>query len=167
MGKHEELGRGLRAGIRVVVWLLLPLILGLVLVLALLLASFYSALIGGVMGLSPDERYGVILLVLDLLDTLFVAHLVVMTAVGFYNSYFRPSGRSGELEDAGIGFAGGLEAMKSHFAVVLVIISGIHLLHEVLQGEVGDPWRLLGLAAVHLVLLVTAVALVWIARDTR
>ncbi|MGF1444603.1 MAG: YqhA family protein [Pikeienuella sp.] len=170
MPKHERLARTLRHGIGVVVWLLLPLVVGLVLLLVFLLVSFYAAMVQAVLAPQGGDRYSVILLVLDLLDMVFVAHLIVMTVVGFYNSYFRAPGRAAAEEDGeepAIAFAGGLEAMKSHFAVVLVVISGIHLLHEVLAGETGDPARLLGLAVVHVVLLATAVALVWIARADR
>ena len=179
---RRERARGLlQTKMTIVTWLQVPLFIGLVAALLLLVVSFFHALVEAVLSGAVLDRNQAILLVLDLLDMVFIANLIAIAMVSGYKTYFgtrpaemredgetgpgeRASGVLAETEtDAGLS----LNAMKSRIATVLVVISGIHLLHEILAEETEDWQTLVGLASVHLALLATALVLLWVARNER
>jgi len=166
-GPHGRRAR--KALHRGVVWIhivQLPLFFGLMVALILFAITFFFAIWDAVVTLDFLDRNGAILLVLDLLDMVFIANLIVMVMVSGYNaSHAALSGGLGE--EGQFSYTDEFQPVKSRIAATLVIISGIHLVHELLAGELEAPRDLLVLGALHLVLLTTAVAFAFIARFER
>lgn len=144
----------------------LPLFFGLMAALLVFGVSFFYAIYESVVSLDFLDRDKAILLVLDLLDMVFIANLVVMVMVSAYNAYYvaYQLGRDGDEQ---LSYTDEFAPVKSRIAATLVIISGIHVVHEVLAGDLEDPSDLLILGALHLVLLATAAVFAYMARIER
>ena len=163
--RHRERARTLLRGAVAVIHLLqLPLFLGLLLALVAFGVSFFYAIVEAVITGAVLDRSRAILLVLDLLDMVFIANLIVIVTVSGYNTYFAESAANPE-EQAELARRDSFAPVKARIAATLVIISGIHLVHEVLDDDIGEPLDLLALVTVHLVLLGTAWVLVSLARQ--
>jgi len=160
---RHRAGRLLRRGVVNIHILQIPLLFGLMLALLVLTASFFYALIEAVVSLDFLHRDRAILLVLDLLDMVFIANLIVMVMVSGYNAYFAAITR-GLRRDRMFSYSDEFQPVKSRIAATLVIITGIHLVHEVLSGEQSDPVQLLVLGVTHLVLLVSAAVFFYVNR---
>jgi len=160
---RHRAGRLLRRGVVNIHILQIPLLFGLMLALLVLTASFFYALIEAVVSLDFLHRDRAILLVLDLLDMVFIANLIVMVMVSGYNAYFAAITR-GLRRDRMFSYSDEFQPVKSRIAATLVIITGIHLVHEVLSGEQSDPVQLLVLGVTHLVLLVSAAVFFYVSR---
>jgi len=160
---RHRAGRLLRRGVVNIHILQIPLLFGLMLALLVLTASFFYALAEAVVSLDFLDREKSILLVLDLLDMVFIANLIVMVMVSGYNAYFSAITR-GLRRDRLFSYNDEFQPVKSRIAATLVIITGIHLVHEVLAGEKSDPTQLLMLGITHLVLLVSAAVFFYVNR---
>ncbi|MEI4231954.1 YqhA family protein [Roseovarius sp. D22-M7] len=163
---RHRAGRLLRRGVVSIHVLQIPLLFGLMLALLVLTASFFYALAEAVISLDFLHRDRAILLVLDLLDMVFIANLVVMVMVSGYNAYFSAITR-GLRRDRLFSYSDEFQPVKSRIAATLVIITGIHLVHEVLSGEQTDPAQLLILGVTHLILLVSAAVFFYVGRFER
>lgn len=161
--QHDRAGRILRGAVHLIHLLQLPLLLGLLLALLLFGATFFHSIAIAVIEFDFLDRNKSILLVLDLLDMVFIANLVVMVMVSGYNLYYA-DGTAARGSPEYIAAHDAFASVKSRIATTLVIISGIHILHEILADDMAGPAQLLVLAALHLVLLATAAALVLLAR---
>ena len=151
-----ERGRTLfRRGVMAIHVLQLPLFLGLMIALVVFGVSFFFAIYEAIVSGEFLDRDAAILLVLDLLDMVFIANLIVMVMISGYNAYGAATRLPVDGDDE-INFSDEFAPVKSRIAGTLVIISGIHLVHEVLAGDIDSTQDLLVLAVVHLVLLVTA-----------
>jgi len=158
---HHHRARWLmRRGVLGIHLLQLPLLFGLMLALLVLGFSFFYALFESVVTRDFLDRDKTILLVLDLLDMVFIANLIVMVMVSGYNSYHAAT-RRGLQRDRMFSYSDEFQPVKSRIAATLVIITGIHLVHEVLAGDMARPTDLLVLGATHLVLLVSAAVFVY------
>ncbi|MGI3210714.1 YqhA family protein [Roseovarius tibetensis] len=160
---RHRAGRLLRRGVVSIHILQIPLLFGLMLALLVLTASFFYALAEAVISLDFLHRDKSILLVLDLLDMVFIANLIVMVMVSGYNAYFSAITR-GLRRDRLFAYSDEFQPVKSRIAATLVIITGIHLVHEVLAGDLGDPVGLLMLGITHLILLVSAAVFFYVGR---
>ena len=160
---RHRAGRWLRWGVISIHILQLPLLFGLMLALLVLTASFFYALVEAVVTLDFLDRNESILLVLDLLDMVFIANLIVMVMVSGYNAYAAAITR-GLRQDRTFSYSDEFQPVKSRIAATLVIITGIHLVHEVLAGDLSDPVTLLILGATHLVLLASAAVFYYVGR---
>jgi uncharacterized protein (TIGR00645 family) len=160
---RHRAGRLPRRGVVNIHILQIPLLFGLMLALLVLTASFFYALAEAVVTLDFLDREKSILLVLDLLDMVFIANLIVMVMVSGYNAYFSAITR-GLRRDRLFSYNDEFQPVKSRIAATLVIITGIHLVHEVLAGEKSDPTQLLMLGITHLVLLVSAAVFFYVNR---
>ena len=160
---RHRAGRLLRLGVISIHILQIPLLFGLMLALLVLTASFFYALVEAVATLDFLHRDRAILLVLDLLDMVFIANLIVMVMVSGYNAYAAAITR-GLRQDRMFSFSDEFQPVKSRIAATLVIITGIHLVHEVLAGDLSDPVSLLTLGATHLVLLSSTAVFYYVGR---
>ncbi|MDZ7710800.1 MAG: YqhA family protein [Roseovarius sp.] len=160
---RHRAGRLLRRGVISIHILQLPLLFGLMLALLVLTASFFYALVEAVVTLDFLDRNESILLVLDLLDMVFIANLIVMVMVSGYNAYVAAITR-GLRQDRMFSYSDEFQPVKSRIAATLVIITGIHLVHEVLAGDLSDPVGLLILGATHLILLASAAVFYYVGR---
>lgn len=155
--------RLLRRGVLSIHILQVPLLFGLMLALLVLSVSFFYALGEAVVTLDFLDRDKTILLVLDLLDMVFIANLIVMVMVSGYNSYHAATCR-GMHRDGMFSYSDEFQPVKTRIAATLVIITGIHLVHEVLAGDMTEPGSLLVLGATHLILLASAAMFVYMGR---
>lgn len=162
----ERARRLLRRAVTLIYILQVPLFLGLMLALVVFGATFFYAILDAVITLEFLDRNRAILLVLDLLDMVFIANLIVMVMVSGYNAYYSNAIPDRDLA-ADPAPRDAFAPVKSRIAATLVIISGIHLVHEVLAGEMASPTELLVLALLHLVLLATAAVFAYLARAER
>ncbi len=159
----DRAGRMLRRGVLGIHLLQLPLFFGLMLALLVLAASFFYALGEAVITRDFLDRDKTILLVLDLLDMVFIANLIVMVMVSGYNAYHAAT-RRGLRRDGPFYYNDEFQPVKSRIAATLVIITGIHLVHEVLAGDLSDPVGLLMLGVTHLILLASAAVFYHVGR---
>ena len=162
-GHGRRARRLLRRGVLGIHILQVPLLFGLMLALLVLSASFFYALGEAVITLDFLDRDKTILLVLDLLDMVFIANLIVMVMVSGYNAYVAAT-RQDAPEDGMFAYSDEFQPVKSRIAATLVIITGIHLVHEVLAGDVNEPRGLLVLGATHLILLASAAVFIYMGR---
>ena len=161
--RHRQYARTLlRVAVDIIHLLQLPLFLGLMLALVALGATFFLSIVEGVLNGDFLDRTRAILLVLDLLDMVFIANLIVMVMVSGYQAYF--SGSVDPDKDDDLARRDSFPRVKARIAATLVIISGIHLVHELLAQDIASPLDLAALAGVHIVLLGTAAVLAILAR---
>jgi uncharacterized protein (TIGR00645 family) len=163
----SETARALmRAMVRFTYFLQAPLFAGLALMLLLFAGLFLWSIGAALADLDTLTRTKAILLVLDLLDMIFIANLIAMVMVSGYNTYYAhglPDADGDKAFPVGDGFG----SMKPKIAVTMVIISAIHLLHDFLESTPPTWPAVAALIAIHLTLLLTAVALVLLARERR
>lgn len=134
-----------------------PLLLGLAVAMALLLAAYVVDISRAFWLLDFMDRKKTILLVLDILDMVFIANLIVMVSVNCVGVLSRstsvPYGEEDKLADRSY------KRMKTRIVSTIVIISSIHLLHEFLESASLTLTDIIGLAALHLVILATYVVM--------
>lgn len=161
----DRMARLARRAVLMTYWLQIPLFFGLVLTLLIFGLTFFHGILVAVTSGEIFDRHLAILLVLDLLDMIFIANLISMVLVSGYNTYY--AAHSEETADGPISEHDGFGAMKPRIAATIVIISSIHLLHEILGKNVGDWRHLAVLTLVHLILLATAAALILLRRPPQ
>ena len=165
--QHRERARTLlRGAVQLIHLLQLPLFMGLLLALLVFGVTFFYSIVEAVISLEFLDRNKAILLVLNLLDMVFIANLVVMVMVSGYNIYYADATSPPEDLDS-ITNRDAFSAVKSRIAATLVIISAIHILHEILADDMATTRELLVLGALHLVLLATAAVLVFLSRNEK
>lgn len=147
--------RRLEAVLLALRWTMLPLYLALLTTVAaiyVLVGREVIHLFAVIMTASETE---IVLLVLGLLDLVLVAHLVLMVAVSSYESTISPIAAAGDKPDwMGKTSSGDI---KVKLSIAIVMISAIHLLRAFMMDATTQ--QLLGLGAVHLVFVVSTVAM--------
>lgn len=137
-------------------WMLLPLYLALfaaVIALYLMVGREVVHLFAVIMTAGETE---IVLLALSLLDLVLVANLLVMVALSSYESSISPINAGGGDRPDGLGKTSSGD-IKFKVSVSIVMISVIHLLRAYMNDTATEP--LLLLAGVHLVFVVSALAL--------
>jgi uncharacterized protein (TIGR00645 family) len=146
-------------------WMLLPLfaslLLGVVAIYAVVIREFIH--IAGFVINGPEIE--IVISILTVLDLVLIANLLVMIAVGSYESVIArfTLARGPDMPE----WLGKLDSgnVKVKVAVAIVLISAIHLLQLYLRN--GATPRLLIFGAIHLVFVVSAVMMAWADRLTR
>lgn len=145
-------------------WLLLPLYLMLFLTLFAIYARVGAEVWHLAATAASARDIDLVMLICSLLDLVLIANLLVMVAVSSYESYISrieaPRGESpewlGKLDSGNI---------KVKVAVAVAMISMIHLLRAFLDDEPNR--KLLTLAAVHVVFVLSAVGVAMVDRVHR
>ncbi|CAJ1369892.1 unnamed protein product [Effrenium voratum] len=110
----------------------IPMLIGLSVGMVLFLITFFVDIYDAVATYEFLDRKKTILLILNLLDMVFIANLVVMVANNTYNTFRLKSSAHGE------GFIKESERayrrMKHRIVSTIVIISSIHVLSELLES---------------------------------
>lgn len=143
-------------------WLLLPLYLALLATVLALYALVGRELLHLVTGLAGATETELVLLLLSVLDLVLIANLVVMVAISSYESFISridPGLASSQPE-----WLGKLDSsnVKLKVSLSIVMISAIHLLRAFLRDT--DTTRLLVLAGVHLVFVVSTLLIALVDR---
>lgn len=143
-------------------WLLLPLYLALLATVLALYALVGRELLHLVQGLASATETELVLLLLSVLDLVLIANLVVMVAISSYESFI--SRIEPRLADSQPEWLGKLDSsnVKLKVSLSIVMISAIHLLRAFLRDT--DSQRLLVLAAVHLVFVVSTLLIALVDR---
>ena len=146
-------------------WMLLPLFASLLLGVVAIYGLVIREIIHAASLLPAGSEIDIIIAILNVLDFVLVANLLVMVAVGSYESIISRFNVTGGAEMPE--WLGKLDSsnVKVKVAVAIVMISAIHLLQLFLRH--GSSQSLLVYAAVHLVFVASAVLLGWLDRLGR
>lgn len=143
-------------------WLQAPLYLGLIVILAAYSYRFIIELVHLVVNINSADDTQIMLGVLDLIDVVMIANLLIMVIMGGYETFvskLRLGNHPDQPEwldhiDAG--------SMKVKLALALIGISSIHLLRTFIepskQGFDSVKWQVI----IHLTLLGSALAIAYI-----
>ncbi|MBN9230744.1 MAG: hypothetical protein BGO90_14320 [Legionella sp. 40-6] len=145
-------------------WLQLPLYLGLICILAAYVYRFLYELVELIMHINQIDDTHIMLGVLDLIDVVMIANLLIMVILGGYETFISPlqlESHPDQPEWLDHLDAGG---MKVKLALALVGISSIHLLRTFIDpgklGNYGIMWQVV----IHLTLIVSALAIAYTNR---
>jgi uncharacterized protein (TIGR00645 family) len=143
-------------------WLLLPLYVGLLAGVLGIYVMVGRELLHLATSIAAATDAELLLILLGVLDLVLVANLLVMVAISSYESYISRIVVS--QEEAKPEWLGKMDSgnVKLKVAVSIVMISGIHLLRAFMMDGTLD--RLMPLAAVHLVFVVSTLAIAVIDR---
>ncbi|WP_392537190.1 TIGR00645 family protein [Legionella sp. 227] len=140
-------------------WLQLPLYLGLILILAVYVYRFVHELFELITHLNNIDDTLIMLGVLDLIDVVMIANLLIMVVLGGYETFVSPLSLDSHPDqpewldhlDAG--------AMKVKLALSLIGISSIHLLRTFIDPNKLSNFSVMWQVIIHLTLLVSALAI--------
>ena len=146
-------------------WLLMPLylaLLGAVLAIYVMVGRETVHLWEHI--LSGDESE-LLLLILGMLDLVLVANLLVMVAISSYESFI--SRIATDADESKPEWLGKMDAgqVKLKVALSIMMISAIHLLRAFMMD--ADRERLITLGGVHLVFVISTVALALVDRKPK
>ncbi|MES0809542.1 YqhA family protein [Roseibium sp. SCPC15] len=133
----------------------IPMLVGLSIGMVLFLITFFVDIYDAVSTYEFLDRKKTILLILNLLDMVFIANLVVMVANNTYNTYRLKASAHGEgyIKESERAY----RRMKHRIVSTIVIISSIHVLSELLEFSQISTLQFVALFGFHLVLLATYV----------
>lgn len=158
---------GLTQAILSVRWLQLPLLVGLVIGLLIFEYQYFVHLLSMIFsdeGLSKEKA---ILTILDLADMVLIANLVVMVIISGYKIFISPIKIREEANVPdwlrGLTLAG----LKFRIAATVLLISTIHLLHEILDPAIEETGKMVFILCSQLVLVITATLFAWLERMER
>ncbi|CTQ70300.1 YqhA family protein [Roseibium alexandrii] len=136
-------------------WAQIPLLIGLAIGMMLFLVTFFVDILDAVRTFEFMDRKKTILLILNLLDMVFIANLVIMVATNTYNSYRIRASAHGEdyIQQGQMAY----RRMKHRIVSTIIIISSIHVLSELLEYSQATALQVAALFGFHLILLATYV----------
>lgn len=140
-------------------WLQAPLYLGLIIALGVYVYEFGLNLFGLVINVNKLTETAIMLQVLDLIDVVMIANLMVMVIVGGYEifvSRLRLNSHPDHPEWLDEVNAG---TMKIKLALSLVSISSIHLLRTFIDPMQKDFYVVMWQVVIHLTLVFSAIAI--------
>ncbi len=145
-------------------WLLLPLYFALLLSLLAIYVMVGRELWHLAETLATVTDIDMVVILCSVLDLVLLANLLVMVAVSSYESYIAPIDLAGTDKPE---WLGKLDSgnVKVKVAVSVAMISAIHLLRVFLQDDTGE--RLLVLAGVHVVFVLSTLAVALVDRTAR
>lgn len=145
-------------------WLQAPLYLGLVIALIAYVYRFAIELFELVMHVGSFDNSQIMLNVLNLIDVVMIANLLIMVIVGGYDTFvshlhLRNHPDSPDwLDEVNAG------SLKIKLAIALVAISSIHLLATFIDPAQLSNWAIMWQVVIHLTLVVSAIAVAYTTR---
>lgn len=142
-------------------WLQLPMYLGLILILAAYVYRFTKELLSLILHINGFDDTHIMLGVLDLIDVVMIANLLIMVVMGGYETFISHLDLNAHPDtpewldhlDAG--------AMKVKLALSLVGISSIHLLRTFIDPTKLTNYSVMWQVIIHVTLIVSALAIAW------
>ncbi|GAA0778319.1 hypothetical protein E1180_06765 [Roseibium denhamense] len=136
-------------------WAQIPLLIGLAVGMMLFLVTFFVDILDAIRTFEFMDRKKTILLILNLLDMVFIANLVIMVSTNTYNSYRIRASAHGEdyIQQGQMAY----RRMKHRIVSTIIIISSIHVLSELLEYSQATALQVAALFGFHLILLATYV----------
>jgi len=132
-----------------------PILMGLAAAMVLFLFMFFIDIYDAIRSYEFLDRKKTILLILNLLDMVFIANLVIMVATNTYNTFKLKASAHGE--DYILQGEKAYRRMKHRIVSTIIIISSIHVLSELLEFSRITVLQVTALIGFHLVLLATYV----------
>jgi uncharacterized protein (TIGR00645 family) len=154
MGKIIFLGR----------WIQAPLYFGLIIILAAYAYRFLFELAGLVSSLHDVSENQFMLGVLDLIDVVMIANLLIMVIMGGYETFVSKLNLKNDpdqpewLDEVDAG------TMKVKLALALIGISSIHLLRTFIDPSHMTNFSVMWQVLIHLTLVVSAIFIAWTNR---
>lgn len=145
-------------------WLLLPMYLGLSIALMVYTVRFAvqtGELLLHSLTFSDND---ILLAVLHLLHIIMVSHLIVMIMIGGYALFIREGDSTAPLPK--LQWIGHIDpgALKVKMSMSMIGVSSIHLLEAFVNAHSESVDHLTKLIAVHLVFVVSTMAIAWVNR---
>lgn len=142
-------------------WLQLPMYLGLIVILAAYVYRFSHELVRLVLHIRGINDIEIMLGVLDLIDVVMIANLLIMVVMGGYETFISHLVLNSHPDtpewldhlDAG--------AMKVKLALSLVGISSIHLLRTFIDPMKLNNFSVMWQVVIHITLIFSALAIAW------
>ncbi|HSW70232.1 MAG TPA: TIGR00645 family protein [Gammaproteobacteria bacterium] len=140
-------------------WLQLPLYFGLIVVLGAYAYRFIIELGELIHSINSIDDVRIMLGVLDLIDVVMIANLLIMVIIGGYETFVSPmhlqdhADRPEWLDEVNAG------TMKVKLALALIGISSIHLLRTFIDPSKLSNMNVMWQVVIHLTLVVSALAI--------
>lgn len=140
-------------------WLQFPLYFGLIIVLGLYVYQFSIGLIHLIQVLNNLDETGMMLMVLNLIDMVMIANLIVMVILGGYETFVSRLRLQTHpdhpewLDEVNAG------TMKIKLALSLITISSIHLLRTFIDPAEKQFYVVMWQVVIHMTLVVSAIAI--------
>lgn len=136
-------------------WAQIPLLVGLSIAMVLFLITFFVDIFEAIRSYEFLDRKKTILLILNMLDMVFIANLVIMVATNTYNTFRLKASAHGEdyIRQGQTAY----RRMKHRIVSTIIIISSIHVLSELLEYSTATALQVAALFGFHLILLATFV----------
>jgi uncharacterized protein (TIGR00645 family) len=140
-------------------WLQVPLYLGLIVILGGYAYRFIVELIAITSNIKTIDDTDIMLGVLNLIDVVMIANLLIMVIVGGYETFVSPlrlqndPDRPEWLDQVNAG------SMKVKLALALIGISSIHLLRTFIDPASQTNFAVMWQVLIHLTLVISAVAI--------
>ncbi len=138
-------------------WLQAPLYLGLIVVMGVYVYEFGLGLIHLVLSATRLNETGVMLIVLDLIDMVMIANLLIMVILGGYETFVSRMNLQGNLDHPEWLDEVNAGTMKIKLALALITISSIHLLRTFIDPAQKDFYVVMWQVIIHLTLVASAV----------
>ena len=133
----------------------IPMLVGLAVAMVLFLITFFVDIYDAVQTFEFLDRKKTILLILNLLDMVFIANLLIMVATNTYNTFrLKKSVHGDDYIQQG---EKAYRRMKHRIVSTIIIISSIHVLSELLEFSQTSTLQVVALFGFHLILLATYV----------
>lgn len=140
-------------------WLQAPLYLGLIVALGVYVYEFGYGLLGLILNATSYNETQIMLNVLNLIDVVMIANLLIMVIVGGYETFvsrmhLRNHPDQPEwLDEVNAG------TMKIKLALALIGISSIHLLRTFIDPSQMSNYAIMWQVVIHLTLIISALAI--------
>ena len=142
-------------------WLQLPIYLGLIVVQAIYSYKFIKLLWGLITHLNTMDESTVMLAVLNLIDVVMIANLLVMVLIGGYETFVSRLNVDDHPDQPEWLNHVNASVLKVKLSMAIISISSIHLLQTFINAgrlpENQMMWQLL----LHLAFLLSAIAMAW------
>jgi uncharacterized protein (TIGR00645 family) len=145
-------------------WLQLPLYLGLIVAQAAYVIHFAVELWHLIENTGAMSEIDIMLRVLNLVDVVMIANLLVMVIVGGYETFVSRMGLESHPDEPEWLSHVNASVLKVKLAVAIITISSIHLLVTFMNAEHTDPKTMLWQTVIHITLVLSAMAVATIDR---
>lgn len=137
-------------------WLQAPLYMGLIIVLGVYVYEFGMGLIHLVTILNTINETGVMLLVLDLIDMVMIANLLIMVILGGYETFVSKLNLQNNPDQPEWLDSVNAGTLKIKLGLALVTISSIHLLRTFIDPTQKDFYVVMWQVIIHITLVLSA-----------
>lgn len=143
-------------------WLQAPLYFGLVVTLGIYVYEFIHHLVLLIAGLSSFSSTQIMMGVLDLIDVVMIANLLIMVIIGGFEIFVTRLELSEHADNPEWLDAVNANTMKVKLAVALISISSVHLLKTFFDISKLTDSEVMWQVIIHMTLLVSAVAIAFV-----